>query len=101
MATIDTYIDPLRDAISQPELLARAVTGFLDSYWPAERPAEIEERAWDILGDLALDLEYLVPNPEWRKEDKSFFGEERAVVEIRAALERLLDECGIKKEPCA
>ena len=99
--TLEDYIAPLRATLARPELLRSAVGRFLDVYWPAERPAEIGERAWEILGDLALDLEYYEPNPEWRREDKSFYGDERAVAEIRAALERLSNECGIKTEPCA
>lgn len=86
---IESYTKPLRDALTQPETLPAAVEQFLRVYWPAECPPDVDERAWDILGDLATDLEYYEPNPEWRKESTSFYGEERALAKIRLALQRL------------
>ena len=61
---IESYTKPLRDALTQPESLRPAIEHFLAAYWPVERPQEIGEQAWDILGDLATDLEYYEPNPQ-------------------------------------
>jgi hypothetical protein len=60
---------------------------------------EIQEIAWDkidedapifeVISDLAYDLEYFEPDPVKRSEDTSYFGEERAIMEIREALNRI------------
>jgi hypothetical protein len=98
---IESYTNPLRNALTLPESLWASIEHFLRTYWTVDRPSEIDGRAWDILGDLATDLEYYEPNPEWRRESTSFYGDERAQAEIRSALQRLHDECGITTEPCA
>jgi hypothetical protein len=43
----------------------------------------------EVLRDLALDLEYYEPNPEYRKEDSSFYGNERLEQEIKKALQKI------------
>ena len=47
-------------------------------------PALDKDPAWELLGDLSVDLDYYEPNPEFRVEDPSFYGEER--------LKELLDQ---------
>ena len=98
MTAIQTFIGPLRAALAQPELLRSAIDQFQQAYWAVEHPPE--DPVWDILGDLATDLEYYEPNPEWRKASASFFGDERAIEEISSILRRLKDEFGIT-ESCA
>jgi hypothetical protein len=99
VTTIHTLVDPLRGALARPELLRSSIDQFQKAYWAIDQPPD--ELAWDILGDLATDLEYYEPNPEWRNASASFYGDERALSEIRSALQRLQDECDIKTEPCA
>ena len=43
----------------------------------------------DILRELALDLDFYEPNPEWRLEDSSYYGQGRLEEEIRSGLARL------------
>ena len=99
VTTIHTLIVPLRAILARPELLRSASDEFQKAYWAVDQPPD--EPAWDILGDLATVLEYYEPNPEWRKASASFYDDEGALSRIRSALQRLQDECGITKEPCA
>jgi hypothetical protein len=46
-------------------------------------------RQWDILNELAHDLEFYVPDPSDRREDPSYFGEERLEREVLEALTKL------------
>jgi hypothetical protein len=43
----------------------------------------------EILYELAYDLEFFEPNSQYRKESPSFFGYERALEEIHAAILKL------------
>lgn len=43
-----------------------------------------ENPVWELLGDLSVDLDYYEPNVNFRREDSSFYGEER--------LKELIDE---------
>ena len=43
----------------------------------------------DILLDLAYDLDFYEPNPDWRKEDISFYGEDRLVENIQKTLQAI------------
>ena len=45
----------------------------------------------EILEDLAYDLDYHVAAPDLRREDASYYGDERLELEIRTALSRLKD----------
>jgi hypothetical protein len=67
------------------------VREFQRQVWDSEGP---EDAVWEVLGDLAYDLEFWVPNPEWRKEDLSYYGDERLEAEIRSALDKL-DNLGV------
>ena len=44
---------------------------------------------FEILCDLAHDLDFFEPNSDGRQEDESYFGAERALDEIRSALTRM------------
>ena len=52
-------------------------------------PSKEEYKIYNLLNDLALDLDYYEPNPEWRKEDPSFYGDDKLEEEIRTALEKI------------
>ncbi len=56
----------------------------------------------EILEDLAYDLDYYVASPDLRREDSSYYGDERLELEIHTALSRLKDSgvsvpCTVKK----
>ena len=47
-------------------------------------PALDSDPVWELLGDLSVDLDYYEPDEKARREDPSFYGEER--------LEELIDQ---------
>jgi hypothetical protein len=71
-----------------PSELAAAIPKLQQEIWAAADPTE-QDPQWEILRDLAYDLDYYQPNERVRSENKSFFGEERALIEIREALAKL------------
>jgi hypothetical protein len=85
MTTFVQLLELLREAVAQPAMLATLVPKFQDSVWHSEIsfPSQTAE---DAARDLAYDLEYYAPDPKRRAEDSAYFGEERAVAEIRSAL---------------
>ena len=67
----------------------RAVTSLValihDTDYLDDKPNNVKE----VLLDLAHDLEYYVPDESERKEDSSYYGNDRLLREIRSALSRL------------
>jgi hypothetical protein len=43
----------------------------------------------DLLTDAAYIFDFYEPNEEWRKEDPSYYGDERLEKEIKSAIEKL------------
>ncbi len=80
----------LEDALAGRCELAETIKQFQQIVWDAE-DADLggTERSRDILGDLAYDLDFFVANPERRREDPSYYGEDRALEQIRTALTAL------------
>jgi hypothetical protein len=54
-------------------------------------PIGVGQQAYDILADLAYDLDFFEPDPFLRVESTSYYGRERLEEEIRTALRRLAD----------
>lgn len=52
-------------------------------------PKSDDKPQWDVLSELSYDLDYYEPSAEIRKEDPSYFGDERARREIHGALVKL------------
>ena len=51
-----------------------------------------DDNANEILSELALDLDYYEPNEEWRKQDPSYYGDDRLEEEIKLAIRKLEDK---------
>jgi hypothetical protein len=49
----------------------------------------IYEEEMNIYNTLAYDLDFYEPNVAWRKEDESYYYENRLIIEISEALEKL------------
>ena len=47
------------------------------------------DNASEILSELAYDLDFYEPNEEWRKEDISYYGDERLEEEIKSVIQKL------------
>jgi hypothetical protein len=82
----------LRNHLSREE----SVDHFLRCYFDNEREIKrlVGQGAFDILGELAYDLNFFVADPARRAEDPSYYGDERLEKEIKVALRRL-SEAGV------
>jgi|NGEPerStandDraft_6_1074524.scaffolds.fasta_scaffold89657_1 hypothetical protein len=93
MADLVQVLNLLKEAVVDSSKLRMNIPKFQEAIWSSEIqfPSKGVE---DILGDLAYDLDYFEADPRIRSEDKSFFGEEKALDEIRAALAAIDLETG-------
>jgi predicted nucleic acid-binding protein len=85
---VDMLIGLLKEAIENPKNRSERIKRFQQLVWDT-REDEIapgEQEIWDILNDLAADLDYYEPNEEWRREDPSFFGDEEVCQRILIAI---------------
>ena len=48
-----------------------------------------KNKAWEIIGDLAYDLDFYEPDPIRRSQDYSFYDKDRALMEIKKAKDKL------------
>ena len=85
MTEFSQLLDLLREAVAEPTKLPTLVAKFQSEVWHSEIsfPSETAEQT---LRDLAHDLDFYVADPKHRAEDASYFGEDRALAEIRSAL---------------
>lgn len=88
MTSLEPILTLLVNALLHPELRVQLIQAFQKSVW---QPSEISEndRVEEILKDLALDLDYYVLDPDKRREDPSYYGDERVEEEIRSSLKKL------------
>lgn len=98
MKSTEDIVRPLRDAVSDPKLVSASIQSFLRDYWAVPDQEVADEAAWDILGELAADLEYFEADPNLRS-DKCLLDEERAMKTIRGKLAILDTYYGEKKTP--
>jgi hypothetical protein len=83
-------ITVLKTARNNPEERTAAIDSFQECMYDSDSPlADMSQEQWEILWLLAYDLDYYEPNPKMRREDPSFYGEERLLQEIDEALKKL------------
>jgi hypothetical protein len=58
---------------------------------PEPPPPHFPEQIVETLAELVYDLACYVQNPKWRREDPSYYGNERLRAEVSAALRRLAE----------
>lgn len=75
---IETDIDKKKKMISE----------FQNEIWNNNILIE-EDEISEILSELAIDLDYYEPNPEWRREDYSYFGDEKLEWKIKEAISKI------------
>ena len=85
MIYFSQLLDLLREAVAEPAKLPALVPKFQDLVWHSEI-AYPSESADETMRDLAYDLDFYVADSKQRAEDSSYFGEERALAEIRSAI---------------
>jgi hypothetical protein len=83
----------LVNAQRDPKFLASEIEKFSSTFYhaPEDEDAAFPKPIFDVLADLAMDLEHYVADPKARAEDPSYFGDEKAMEKIKAALKRLKD----------
>jgi len=96
MDTLEKLIGFLAKALSDPLSRKESVDEFLLCYLNNELDIRrsIGQIAFDILAELAYDLNFFVADPVLRMEDSDYYGDERLVKEIKAAL-RGLSQAGV------
>jgi hypothetical protein len=91
MNDLQNIIAMLVDALLHPEERKRLIHDFQKTIWSKSQPL-IEEKILEVFRDLAYDLDFYEPDPKKRAEDPSYYGDDRAVEEIRSTLEELKKE---------
>lgn len=103
MASVDAILALLIEALHSSRARNAAIEQFQTIVWEWQTPPiDIGQQAYDILADLAVDLDYFEPDPFRRVESASYYGDERLEEEIRTALRRLANlGIEIPREPPA
>lgn len=93
--SVQNLVEILVRAIESPENRRQLIAEFQNAVW--NRP---KDDSWEsvILDDLAYDLDFYQPNAALRSEDPSYINDEQAILEIRAALEKLRESLSITSE---
>lgn len=63
----------------------RLISEFQELIWNNENASE-------ILSELAYDLDFYEPNEELRKEDPSYYGDDRLEEEIKSVIQKLQEQ---------
>lgn len=84
-------------ALEDPANRLSNIRSFQDVVWDSCEPLG-DDNVDRILSDLADALDFYEPNPEWRSEDVSYYGDDRFEEYVRSALRKLTDE-GVNPRP--
>jgi hypothetical protein len=97
MEKLEEAVGILIGALRDPPSRKEAVKKFelLCHTFGLPTKAAIRSDVMEIFDDLIVDLSYYEPNPLLQAQDPSFFGDDRLVKEIEAAL-RALRKIGIE-----
>ena len=80
----------LLDIASRPDERERKIRQFQEYvFHTAVAPSGFDEQDWEVMAELAYDLDFYEGSPEWRHGDASFYGEERLIREIRESIAKL------------
>ncbi len=100
MVLLSSLVKNLVLAQQDPRSLSDQVEQFLWSFRRAPKEAKdsLPNAVSDVLGDLAMELEYYVADPKARAEEEAYFGDEEALRAITSALNEL-QNLGVKLNP--
>lgn len=84
----EKLVSLLEEALQNPSRRSQAIDEFQRIVWLGEC-SSADEHAEEIFDELAYDLDFYEPDPKARREDSSYFGNDRVVEEITLALEKL------------
>jgi hypothetical protein len=88
MAAVEELLDLLVLALRDPFRRKDSIAKFQAIVWKGLDPA-LPASVRDVLRDLAYDLDFFDPRPDFRSEDGALYGHGRTESEIRGALEKL------------
>lgn len=95
MKTINDIIEHLNKILLEKETARMELIKFFQNeIWDDESIQD--EKLNEILSGLAYDLDFYEPNEEWRKEDPSYYGNDRLEEEIKKAIQKLQEQSPIK-----
>jgi hypothetical protein len=96
MHTLEKMLSILVKALSEISARKESVREFQRCFWDNQLhiKSSIGENAYNILADLAYDLDFFEADPGVRAQDTTYYGDERLDREIEVALKRL-SELGI------
>lgn len=84
--SVENLVNILIQASQSREQRPKLISEFQSAVWNTPEDNSWE---WEILTDLAYDLDFYEPNADLRAEDESYKDDEQAVQEIESALEKL------------
>jgi len=79
----------LEEILTNKNQRKELIDDFQKKIWEQQNYYTSNEVINSILSELAYDLDFYEPNEEWRKEDPSYYGEERLEQEIKDALRKI------------
>ncbi len=68
----------------------KLIKQFQDEVWNDESIQD--ETLNEILSELAYDFDFYESNEEWKKEDPSYYGDDRLEVVIKTAIQKLQEQ---------
>ena len=86
--SIEKLVTILLEMLRYQEQRKQLVEEFQKQVWNTSEHLP-EGPVSEILEDLAYDLDYYVAEPDLRREDSSYYGDERLELEIRTVLSQL------------
>lgn len=89
MSSLKEFIALLDEALRDPLSREKSVGAFQRLVWDSPKQNAIGREAFEILADLAYDLDFFEPDPVVRMTDPSYYGNERLESEIKAAFRHL------------
>ena len=87
MDSIQQIIKIINDVFHNQTQRNQLIRDFQQSVWNSDE----EDWAWEILADLATDLDYYEPDPVLRREDPSYYGDNQLEEKLQSALKKLED----------
>jgi hypothetical protein len=86
--TLSDLLAILNLALSHAQERTQAIKAFQRHVFDNHGVPGATVEQWDVLNEVALDLDYYEADPSKRQEDPSFYGDERLQKEIRETLEK-------------
>lgn len=82
--------DLLQTALKTSEQRRSSIKQFQTAVFDGDQKSlGLNEMEWDVLTQLAQDLDYWEPDPVMRREDATLYGDERLLDKLREALAKL------------